>query len=437
MENTINQKVVLSDIEIKKAVNRNMILLLMGQLVSQFGSSVYSFAIGLYILKVTGSGLNFALTIALGTLPRVVFGPISGIIADRFDRKKLVVSFDILSGLVVLSLLGISMIDSLRLSYIYIATILLTTCNTFFNTPLGSSMPNIVDDENLTRVNSLSQAIQSVSSIAGPSLGGLFFILVDIKLFLFVNGLSFIFSGISEMFIDFNLKSKINGKIENENKEKINIEPKKSFLEDFKEGIKYVGTQRWLVIFSSFVIFFNLFTIMGLTIPVPYIVNQIWDFSPQQYGLLNMTFPVGMLVGALILSVLPEAKSNFKRIMLCILTFSVVIFSVGIITSELLFTLSNGYYLIILMVQFAFISISAAFINIPISVTLQRLIPDEMRGRVFGTLGTLGQGLIPLGAIIAGILVDKINPWMMPIATGVIMLILTFFMYRVEELKSI
>ncbi|MCM1989440.1 MFS transporter [Oceanirhabdus seepicola] len=416
---------------------KNMILLLLGKLVSLFGSSIYSFAISLYILKTTGSGLNFSLTLAIGTLPRVIFGTVSGVMADRFDRKKMVVCLDILSGMIVLGLLGLSVMDSLRLTYIYIATFLLATCSTFFNTPLTASIPNLVDDENLTRVNSLNEAITSISTIAGPFIGGLVFALIDIRLFLLVNGISFVFSGISEMFLDFNAREKLYGVEEKKNEEKREKKGNGSFWGDLIEGFKYIITQKWLLVFGLFVICFNMFIMMGLTIPVPYIVTKVWGFSPKQLGMLNMMFPVGMLIASLSLSVLPQAKKNYKRIITCILTFSSVIFLVGIITSEIFFKLTNIQYLILLMICYFIMAGSSIFINVPVGVTMQKLIPDDKRGRVFGTIGTLSMGLAPVGAIIGGLLVDTINPWILPIGCGVLMILLTIFMTTVEEIKSI
>jgi MFS family permease len=89
MENNIITPLeAVNEKKLKKAVRKNIILLLLGQSVSLFGTSIYTFAISLYILSTTGSGFNFSLSLALGTLPGVLFSPISGVIADRFDRKK-------------------------------------------------------------------------------------------------------------------------------------------------------------------------------------------------------------------------------------------------------------------------------------------------------------------------------------------------------------
>lgn len=195
----------------------NMLLLLFGRLVSLFGSYIYNFAISLYVLKTTGSGTTFAAAMVFGTIPRIIFGPIAGVIADKVDRKKMVVIMDIFSGIIIMSLFTAAAIDTLRLPYIYTVSFLLSTCNTFFDIPFRASIPNIVDNKNLMRTNSLNDAISSIAQIGGPFLAGLVFTFVDIKLFLLINGISFIISGITEMFIDFNFNNSKEDKEKNNN----------------------------------------------------------------------------------------------------------------------------------------------------------------------------------------------------------------------------
>lgn len=422
----------------KKIVSKNIILLLAGKMVSLFGSNIYQFAISLYILKVTGSALSFGLSFALGVLPRVIFGPISGVMTDRFNRKRMVVILDLISGIIVLSLFAMTIVDQLRLPYIYLTTFLLATSNTFFNTALNASTPNLVDDDNLMRVNSLSQAVASICAISGPFIAGVIYAFVDIRLFLLINGLSFIVSGISEIFINFNVKE-MYFKVAEEEQDEIEEDKtsKTSFWGDLIEGLRYIKTQRWLIVLGSFVIFFNLLIIMGLTIPIPYIVINIFKFKSQQYGMLNMMFPIGMLVASIALSLLPEAKSNYKRMIICIFTFSFAILLVGMLTSQLFGSFSNGSYLIVLMTLYLVMAVASIFINVPIGVIMQRTIPNDKLGRVEGTLGTLATGLTPIGAIIGGLLVDQMKPWILPIICGVVMIILTLLMLRVKELKSL
>lgn len=433
MNTEVKMDIISSETYRRKIVRKNIILVLLGQLVSLFGSGIYSFAIALYILDKTGSGLNFSLTIVLSTLPMVILGPISGIVADRIDRKKMIVALDILSGIIVLALFGLSIADELRVIYVYGTTLLLSICSTFFGTTFLAATPNLVDDKNLTRVNSLSESISAIASISGPLLGGAIYALIDIKVFLLINGLSFVFSGISEMFIDFKARQKIYGIID-ENKDN---KKKGSMCKDFIEGIKYIATQKWLVALGSIAVLFNMFVIMGLTVPMAYITRKIWGFSDMQYGLLNIMFSVGMLVASIVLSILPQAKSNYKRLVTCMGIFSIGIFSVGILTSEKLFRFSNVTYLIILLIMYAIMSISSTFVDVPIGVTMQKGVPNDKLGRVYGVIVPLAQGLTPVGAIIGGVLVDNISPWILPLSCGIIIMILTIFMTHIEELKDI
>lgn len=124
--------------------------------------------------------------------------------------------------------------------------------------------------------------------------------LIDIKTFLLINALSFIFSGISEMFIDFNVREKIYADVaENEQPVK-----QGNILLDFVDGIKYIKSQKWLIALGAVAIFFNMFLLMGLTIPLSYITRTVWGFSNLQYGLLNIMFSVRMLLASVVLSTL-------------------------------------------------------------------------------------------------------------------------------------
>ncbi|MCH7322502.1 MFS transporter [Solibacillus sp. MA9] len=421
---------------INRMVTKNVFILILGQLVSLLGSSIYSFAMGLYILSTTGSGLYFSITIALGVIPKIIFGPISGVVADRVDRKKMVVIMDILSGIVIIAIFALSSFDSLRLIYIYISTFLIATCTIFSETPMEASIPNLVDEKRLTKVTSLNQAVLSISSIAGPSIGGVVYALIDIRLFLLFNGISFIFAGLMEIFLDFKVKNKIYGIDKKSNKDNDDC-VKNTFIEDFKEGIAYIRSQTWLVVLGSFTVFFNMFFIIGITVTVPYISVNIWGFSSSQLGILEAMFPLGMLIGTVITFLLPEAKSNYKRIMSCIAVASIGMLFTGILTCDLIITLDTILYFIISIIIFIILAICSVSYNIPFFVSLQKNVPNEMLGRVRSVILTFVTGLTPVGAVIGGVLVDIVSPWLLPMVCGIIMVVLTIMMSRMKALKDI
>jgi len=429
----------------------NMVLLLLGRFVSLFGSRIYSFAISLYVLKTTGSGTTFALSLVIGTLPTVIFGPVAGVMSDKIDRKKMVVLMDILSGAIILLLAGLSVFNGLKIIYIYIASFLLATCNTFFNVPFQSSIPNIVEEQNLMRANSLNQAITSLTSIAGPFLGGIIYAFIDIQLFLVINGISFVLSGISEMFIDFNLNKpevevamdivasdvEIETKVESEDTELGKNLIIKNFINDFKDGFVYLKSIKSVFMLAMAGIFLNLFIALGMTIPFPYIVNEIIKMSEVQFGTLEGVFPLGMLVGAGALSILPQSEKSFKKMIggLLVLAIGVILLGVFIVSEPLVFTV-NTYFILYAIIGFT-ISVAIVFVNIPMEVNLQKIIPDNMRGRIVGLLTTFSMSCMPIGMAISGALIDLIPVWILPVISGVMLFGVTIAMAYNKDIREL
>ncbi|MCY6957417.1 MFS transporter [Clostridium brassicae] len=415
---------------------KNMSLLLFGRLISLFGSQIYTFAIGLYVLKTTGSGIAFSGTLIFATIPRVIFGPIAGVISDRLDRKKMVVGMDILSGLVVLALVIVSSVNGFKLSYIYAANLFLNTFNTFFDIPFTASIPNIVDDKSLMRTNSFNQSITSIAQIGGPFVGGIVFAFVNMKIFLIINAVSFIFSGISEMFIDFNY----NKVSKPESQEKNEID-NKNILEilwcDFREGFLFLRSQNALFMLCIFSVFLNFFVCFGITVPYPYIINNVIKLSSKQFGILEGIFPLGMLVGALIMGYLPEKQKKYKSLILGIVTMDILIIMIGIpIVPRFMIFNKTSYFIYFIIILFIS-GISNVYINLPIGVIIQREVPDNLRGRVFGMLETICMAIIPLGLILSGIIIDKVDVWILPVISGIILLVVTFIMTLNSDIRKI
>ncbi|MGM0421056.1 MAG: MFS transporter, partial [Bacillota bacterium] len=134
--------------------NKNFFLLFAGGLVSRIGNGIHHIALVWFILELTGSGTATGTILLLSTLPGVLVSPFGGLIADRFDRKALIVGNDFLRGLIVLGL-GL-MIYNGNTSFWLLgsATVLMSISGAFFNPAIGAVLPNIVDPKNLEQANS-------------------------------------------------------------------------------------------------------------------------------------------------------------------------------------------------------------------------------------------------------------------------------------------
>lgn len=420
----------------RKREKVNLTLFLSGKMVSLLGTFAYSLAISWYILKVTGSATTFAISVLMSTVPRVVFGPIAGSIADRFDRKKLTVWLDILSGITVLSLLGISSVFGLKIPFIYMTSFMLAIINTLFDMTITASLPNLVTDKNLMKINSYSQAITSLAGIMGPVLGGVIYGLVPIKLFLLINGLSFIASAISEMFIDFKFnkpKDKDENVQEVTTKEKIGF---KSTIKDIKEVVGFLKEKKALFTLLKFALGFNLLLQPTLSVVLPYIINNVLKMKSFQFGVIEAAWGIGILITSIIIGGIKEGKSKLKSLIFGTTTLGILVVAIGIPAIPYFRSFSINVFFIYYALIMIIVGVVMVIVNTPLMVYIQRTSPDKIRGRVIGVLMTMAGGIAPLGIVAAGVLIDLTPPFVIPIASGTIIIMLALIMGRSKSMKD-
>ncbi|MCT4598494.1 MAG: MFS transporter [Vallitalea sp.] len=387
---------------------KNMILFLVGKLVSLFGTRIYGFAMSLYILKVTGSALNFAITILLSTVPSLIFGPIGGVIADKLDRKKMVLLTDFFSGVIMFVAFLLSQIYGLQLFIIYISTIFLSILNTLFSTGFDAALPNLVDDDKLGKINSYNQAINSLSSIIAPILGGVIYALVPATYFILFNGVSFVLSAISESFIEFYWK--VDRKVQ-----KINIK-EVNFFDDIKNGFNYIKKKSDLMIVLEACLFIN-FLFTALAVSIPHLLVVQFAVSDKAYGGIEAAFGVGsLLMSILFANKLGKFKPIKTGIYLMILASSFILCSIPLIFI-LLATIPNFVPIYYGVVNFIIGSI-IILINIPLVVYIQETSDDEYRGRVMALVTTIASAITPLGFLLHGLILDFIPTWIIIIYAG-------------------
>ncbi|PHB90952.1 MFS transporter [Bacillus wiedmannii] len=394
---------------------RNICLYSIAKTVSIFGTAMYSFALGLYVLQITGSALNFAITLILGTIPMIVMNPFAGVIADKVDKKKLVVCMDLLSGCLLIAVYIVSSHYGLNLFIIYTTTFLMTVFTTFFGIGLEAAKPNIVSKERLMSINSISKIIDSVSLILGPMLGGIVFSVFDIKTFIIINGISFIFSGIALLFIHFKLfECNIN---EENAKRRVN------FIKDIKEGVSYLLEKESLKNTFHILISFNFFLGFAVTVPLPYIINTVLNLGSKQFGIIQGTFPVGMIIGAIVVKKITDRFSYSYLLKKLSSMLSVFMIILGIPVLFKSFEVNDLVFVITYCVVMIFLGFIIALIDIPLIYFMQNEIPDEYRGRVLSIGLSIGKMMLPIAMALSGLLLNYIPAYTIPIVGGFLYLI--------------
>ncbi len=151
--------------------NRSFRQLWLGQVVSQMGDWFDTIALYTIILNLTGSGRDVGLLLVARFVPSFLFGPLSGVVADRFSRQKIMIVTDILRAVVVLGFLFVRSADQLWI--VYVLTVVQLGLSTFFEPAKTAAIPSIVSDRELVPANAISSVTWSVMLTLGAAIGGL------------------------------------------------------------------------------------------------------------------------------------------------------------------------------------------------------------------------------------------------------------------------
>jgi MFS family permease len=389
--------------------NLNLFLFSSGKLISLFGTAIYTFAIGLYLLKTTGSGLSFATNIVLYTVPMVLVNPIAGVLADRINKKRVVVGSDLLNGIFLLGIYLLAGRIGLNIPLVYISTFFMTVLACFCNIGIESAKPNLVRKEKLVKINSLARVIESGSQVIGPLVGGIIYALIDMRLFILFNAVSFMLAAVMEFFINYQFNKNEGNKATTES-EDIDKQLKNNVWLKMKEGFHYIASRQHLRALVYIFIALNFFFNFTIIVPLPYLLNTIWKVDSSIYGRVQGGLPVGMLIGALLIKKVMGRISYsklLKRISystgLLVVVFSIPLIIFSSVPAQMFVLI---YYTVLMLIG----GLVVAWIDIPANVLLQKIVPGEILGRVISIKWSIVKIVVPLALMISGYLVNIISP---------------------------
>lgn len=392
-----------------KIEKKNFALYFMGTFMSLFGSSIYTFALGLYVLKTTGSGLSFAMTLIMGISPIILINPFAGVIADKFDKRRTIVVSDYLSALLMMGIFLYTRTNSFNLPIIYFSTFLLTSLTQVLSITFEAAKPNLVNNNQVMRINSVGQIVNGVTSIMGPVIGGAIFAFVDIRLFILMNGISFMLSATSEIFIEYNY-----------NKTEVFEIKKNSLLTDMKEGFDYLIHRKDIVKLFTLFSIVNFVISAAIGVGLPYLLNIDFELNSSIYGMIQGAFPIGLIIGALFVERVSK-KISFEKLIF----YSVFIVGVSIILLAIpsLYNIISVPFIIVYFMAIVMIfGIVISLIDIPIMTFIQSTVEDQYRGRVLSMGMSLIKIVNPLAYLITGLMIGNIETWIIMMISGVVLL---------------
>lgn len=400
---------------VKLLKKKDFLLLMQGKLVSLIGSEMQSFALSLYVLAITGSATKFASVLAITIIPKVILGPIAGVFADWFDRKKIVVGLDFLNGIVI-GIYAIIFIVNNELSMvsIYSLTLILSTIELLFQPAISTIIPSIVNEDELVAANGINSTIMNIGLLISPCIAGILFALAGLKLILIINSISFTLSALSEIFITV---PKTNKK-----PEKINF---KSFKKDFSEGLNFIKERSIIKAIIKLGMILNFAFSSFISVGLLYISKEILKISDYQYGIMQSLLVIGMFLAPIVCTYMCKKMTLGKIMFTGVFISSIIVFGISICaTGTVVSSFSNKLVLfgIITVLCILFITMISA-VNMALAISIQKQVPIEYLGRVSTVMNSLLMATSPLGTMFFGMLYDRIPAYIAVLICGSIMLV--------------
>lgn len=363
--------------------NKDFILLAQGQAVSCFGSTLYSIIASLWAYDMTGSTVIMSAVYSAANIARLIAFPFAGVIVDKFRRRNLIVLCDAICGASMLMVAAAAATGSPGAVWALVFHSAVTgAVSGVFNPSVNALMLSITKKKHFVRANSVYNAIEYGIDMVGQGIAGTLYVLFGAPLMFLVNGVTFLFSSASEMFIRKDERPV--------QKEKV------PFWKDAMAGIAYILRNRGICfnLLLAFLINFA-FGVLKVAL-VPWMVG----FGGEYYGLLGSFRSAGIILGTVLLAVktIPE-KKQYGFYFWCQVIFVSCI--------ALAATMSRFLPIAILF--------CVAYGNQYIFNSLQRLAviiaaPNEMRGKVLCAVQALAMGFSALGNLSGGFLCEWIAP---------------------------
>lgn len=371
----------------------NFILLTLGRLVSALGSSILHFALSLYVLDLTGKASAFSIIIGLSFLPGIVVNLTAGAFVDRQDKKKIMVWTDILSGLFVLAFFGIFSRFSGKLIFFALYVLVLGTIQSLFTLAVNASIPLLVEKKQVPRLNSAIQAVTSLVTIIGPVMGALLYKTVGIQNIMLINGLFFLCSGISELFIKF----------------RQNKHPgiQRSYFSDVKLTYSYLSTRKIILFLLLFAAIADFILLPFLQVLLPYITYNILQVSGLQLSIIQSACAIGVICAAFLVSLFKDIRPLLTRFF-TFFAIQAVLLTAWIFPATPFAGQQNRWLVTvifsILLLAFGFFN---TIQNISMITHFQLTIPEKLRGRIFGVFIATLFISVPPGMWFYGMLLEK------------------------------
>lgn len=357
--------------------NTRFVYLWIGQGFSFVGDFVSTVAIVVLVAELSGSASAVGGVLLARLLPTLA-SPFFGVLADRFDRRAVLVSCDLVRAALIASMI---FVDSLLV--IYVLVFLLGAARTLFNPTIRAAFPSVVGDGDLTRANSLVSGTFSFSFMAGPALGGLLVAYVGVDAAFALDAITFL------------LSAALLSRIPLPRPEKEEEEP---FVRELRAGLSFLaGSRVPLAIVAG--AFLTIVT-ANATIPAEiFLAKETFGAGNLGYGLLAAFWGGGMVVGSAVVAVL---GARVRLMPLYVLSIFATALAFACVAFAPTFVLA--------LCAIAVAGTANGVDNVATDTVLQKRVPDSLLGRVFSVRFMSFSAGEAVAYPVGGLIVDAAGP---------------------------
>lgn len=402
----------------KKLFKRDFTMVVIGQIISLFGNAILRFALPLYLLRETNSSSLYGAVTACSFIPIVVLSLLGGVIADRKNKRNIMVVLDF-STAAVIQIFSIAL-GKISLVPLMIAVLMiLYGISGIYQPAVQASIPLITEKEMLMQGNAIINMVSTLASLLGPIIGGVLFGAFGIMPILFISTGCFVFSAVMEIFIHIPFEKNTDGK-----------SIFKSVSSDLSESVKFIKNEKPIFLsVLSILALFNLILSAAMIVGIPIIVVQILKMSDTALGIIEGAMGLGGLAGGIIAGAAAE-KMRLKNSYVILIICSLAAFFMGISVFEAV--PQNIGYIIITAVSFGAMCASTMF-SVSMMTAVQQQTPPHLLGKIMAVIIAVSSCSQPVGQAVYGVLFDVFSdkPYAVMIGTAVLAMGVSLYSKRI------
>jgi len=397
----------------KKLWNKDFILLLQGNAVSTIGDLMYSVAIGYWVYEQTGSSSLMGIMSAISMFVTMFLSPFSGSIVDKCNRKWVMVGMDLMQRAVMLTIGILAYLDRLNMPGVLIAAFLAALGSVFYSPAVSTLMIDIIPHDDMVRGQSAFSGMNSLINTVGTAFSGVMVAFLGVPLIVVINGLSNLYSAISELFINVPKTVQQGTEV-----------TAGGILRDSRKAIGEIFANRFLSLFVPCALILNLLGAGPMTLVLPFCMEK--GFSVDMYGYLMSVWTAAFLIGALLLGMVKlKPKARFWVLALGFSTSGVFM---------ILAYLADQFLPMCVLVFLGAILNCAG--NTIFNASLMLALPEENRGAILGFVQSASVGGSALSAVLYGVLGDFFSLHLVFAAGSAISLIPMLYMCMNSRTKE-